>query len=299
MADYEVSESTLKILKNFSGISDSVRLRPGTTQRTVSAAKSMMAIADFDVPWPMETPIYQLPELINNLTSYDRPTLTFEEKQFVIRGYDSPSHVEYPYSDASVVIVPPEKNFDLSDPVAVFTLPAKAVAEIKKFSQINNLPTVTIELDGGTASSVIVKPMDEKNPVTRSYSYPVSADPKRVDRLMDGVQQTSKFKREHFDLLLEGEYVVTVGAEWSYVYFKHQSLPVSYFIVLKSSSWNHANFSFGWNDIVQRQSMTVFCLRQSSSHFRVFSQKRIRRICCSPAKRARARQPWPALLPPI
>ena len=234
MTDYEVSESTLKILKNFSGISDSVRLRSGTTQRTVSAAKSMMAIADFEAPWPMETPIYQLPELINNLTSYDRPTLTFEEKQFVIRGYDSPSHVEYPYSDASVVIVPPEKNFDLSDPVAVFTLPAKAVAEIKKFSQVNNLPTVTIELDGGTASSVIVKPMDEKNPVTRSYSYPVSADPKRVDRLMDGVQQTSKFKREHFDLLLEGEYVVTVGAEWSYVYFKHQSMPVSYFIVLKS-----------------------------------------------------------------
>ena len=234
MADYEVSESTLKILKNFSGISDSVRLRSGTTQRTVSAAKSMMAIAEFDASWPMETPIYQLPELINNLTSYDRPTLTFEEKQFVIRGYDSPSHVEYPYSDASVVIVPPEKNFDLSDPVAVFTLPAKAVAEIKKFSQVNNLPTVTIELDGGSASSIIVKPMDEKTPVTRTYSYPVSADPKRVDRLMDGVQQTSKFKREHFDLLLDGEYVVTVGAEWSYVYFKHQSMPVSYFIVLKS-----------------------------------------------------------------
>ena len=234
MADYEVSESTLKILKNFSGISDSVRLRLGTTQRTVSAAKSMMAIAEFDTPWPMETPIYQLPELINNLTSYDRPTLTFEEKQFVIRGYDSPSHVEYPYSDASVVIVPPEKNFDLSDPVAVFTLPAKAVAEIKKFSQVNTLPTVTIELDGGTASSIIVKPMDEKNPVTRTYSYPVSEDPKRVDRLMDGVQQTSKFKREHFDLLLDGEYVVTVGAKWSYVYLKHQSMPVSYFIVLKS-----------------------------------------------------------------
>jgi hypothetical protein len=234
MTDYEVSDSTLKILKNFSAISASVRLRTGTTQRTVSAAKSMMAIAEFDTAWPMETPIYQLPELMSNLTSYDRPTLTFEEKQFVIRGYDSPSHVEYPYSDPSVVIVPPDKNFDLSDPVAVFTLPAKAVAEIKKFSQVNNLPTVTIELDGGPLTSILVKPLDEKNPATRSYSYPVHADPKRVDRLMDGVQQSVKFKREHFDLLLDGEYVVTVGAEWSYVYFKHQSMPVSYFIVLKS-----------------------------------------------------------------
>ena len=234
MTDYIVTESTLKILKNFAAISSSVRLRKGATQRTVSASKSMMAIAEFETSWPMETPIYQLPELMSNLTSYDSPTLTFEEKQFVIRGKDSPSHVEYPYSDDSVVIAPPEKNFDLSDPVAVFTLPAKAVAEIKKFSQVNKLPTVTIELDGGPSSSIVVKPMDEKNPATRSYSYPVSADPKRVDRLMDGVKQTSKFKREHFDLLLEGEYTVTVGAKWSYVHFNHQSLPVSYFIVLKS-----------------------------------------------------------------
>jgi len=234
MNDYEVSDSTLKILKNFSAISASVRLRKGKTQRTVSSAKSIMAIAEFVDPWPMETPIYQLPELMNNLTSYDNPTLTFEETQFVIRGKGSPSHVEYPYSDESVVIMPPEKNFDLSDPVAVFTLPAKAVAEIKKFSAVNNLPTVTIELDGGTASSIIVKPMDEKNPATRCYSYPVSADPSRVDRLMDGVKQSIKFKREHFDLLLDGEYMVTVGAEWTYVYFKHQTMPVSYFIVLKS-----------------------------------------------------------------
>jgi hypothetical protein len=234
MTDYNVSDSTLKILKNFAAISSSVRLRKGTTQRTVSSSKSMMAIAEFDAAWPLETPIYQLPELMSNLSSYEQPTLTFEETQFVIRGKDSPSHVEYPYSDESVVISPPEKNFDLSNPSAVFTLPAKAVAEIKKFSQVNNLPTVTIELDGGEKSSIVVKPMDEKNPATRSYSYPVSADPKRVDRLVDGIKQTFKFKREHFDLLLDGEYTVTVGAKWSYVYFQHQSTPISYFIVLKS-----------------------------------------------------------------
>ena len=67
MTDYNVSDSTLKILKNFAAISSSVRLRKGTTQRTVSSSKSMMAIAEFDAAWPMETPIYQLPELMSNL----------------------------------------------------------------------------------------------------------------------------------------------------------------------------------------------------------------------------------------
>ena len=56
MTDYTISDATLKILKNFSVISSSVLLRKGATQRTVSPSKSIMAIAEFETPWPLETP---------------------------------------------------------------------------------------------------------------------------------------------------------------------------------------------------------------------------------------------------
>ena len=235
MFEYTLSESTLRILKNFASIGGSVILKPGTTQKTMNAAKSMVAIAEFVEPWPKETPVFMLSELLANISAYGKPVLGLDEKQFIIRGADSVSHVEYPYSDASVVMGVPDRTFDTSNEWAPFTLPASAVAEIKKFSAINNLPVITIVLNGAKGT-IEVKPMDDKNPSSRSYFYPVHADAKNI---ADGAikslgTHTVKFKTEHFDVLLDGAYEVKVG-EWPYVSFRHQSEPVSYIIVQKSN----------------------------------------------------------------
>lgn len=226
---YTLTESTQRILKNFATISTSILLREGTTQKTMSASKSILAIAELPDAWPQDTAVYQLPELLSNLSVFEKPVLEFEDKTFIIRGVQSPSHVVYPYSDPSVVVSPPEKSFNLANPSAVFTLSPKVVAEIKKLSAINNLPTVLIDADA-TKKTVLVQPQDEKNPSSRVYSYPVHSTPDQIATLAQSV--TCKFKREHFDLLMEGGYTVTMG-NWPYIHFQHQTEPVSYFIVLQ------------------------------------------------------------------
>lgn len=228
MNTFPMTDSTTKILKNFSGISSSVVLKAGRSQRTVSGTRSVMAIAEFKDAWPQTTPVYALPELLANLSAYQSPTLTFEDTQFVIRGANSPSHVEYPYSDASVIPAVPEKEFDLSNPVAVFTLPDAAVGEIKKFASINNLPVVRLDADGDT-KSVVVKPYDDKNPATRSYSYPVQA--KDILSLSSDAKKSISIRFEHFQLLMDGGYTVSVGP-WNYLHFAHQTEPVSYFVAV-------------------------------------------------------------------
>lgn len=229
---YTLTDTTQRILKNFATISTSMMLREGTTQKTMSASKSILAIAELPDAWPQETAVYQLPELLSNLSVFENPVLEFEEKNFIIRGAQSPSHVVYPYSDPSVVVAPPEKSFNLSNPSAVFTLSAKVVAEIKKLSAINNLPTVVIDatIATGGNSTIFVRPQDEKNPSSRVYSYPVHSTPDQITSLSQSGE--CKFKREHFDLLMEGSYTVTMG-NWPYVHFQHQTEPVSYFIVLQ------------------------------------------------------------------
>lgn len=226
---YTLTDTTQRILKNFATISTSMLLREGTTQKTMSASKSILAIAELPDAWPQETAVYQLPELLSNLSVFDNPILEFEEKNFVIRGAQSPSHVVYPYSDPSVVFAPPEKSFDLSNPTAVFTLTAKVVAEIKKLSAINNLPTIVIDANAAE-QTITVKPQDEKNPSSRVYSYPVHSTPEHITTL--AAMGEVKFKREHFDLLMEGGYTVTMGA-WPYVHFAHQTEPISYYVVLQ------------------------------------------------------------------
>lgn len=232
MSHYQITDATKNILKNFSGINTSILLKAGYVQKTVSASKSILAIATFADAWPLDTPVYQLPELLANISSYDRPSLTFEEKQFVIQGASSPSHVEYPYSDPSVILAAPDKELPIDDPQAVFTLPDSAVKEIKKFAAINNLPTITIDVDGA-ATRIVVKPLDDKNPTSRVYSYPVHSDPSNINTLSASASMQVKFKREHFDLIMDGSYVVSVGA-WPYVHLQHKTEPVAYFIVQKS-----------------------------------------------------------------
>lgn len=232
MSRYVISDSTKNILKNFASISESIVLKNGIVQRTVNPSKSILAIAEFDTAWPMDTPIFKLPEFLSNVNSYDKPMLDFEDKQFVIRGANSPSHVEYPYSDPSVVLAAPDKTFPIDDPVAVFTLPESSVREIKKFSAINDLPTVLIDVNG-EAQTVVIKPFDDKNPASRTYSYPVHSDANNITQLASDASLQFKFKREHFDLLMDGAYTVSVG-NWSYVYFEHKTEKVAYYVVKKS-----------------------------------------------------------------
>lgn len=224
---YTLTETTLKILKNFSDIAESASLVEGTVQRTTHAAKSLLAIAHLDTPWPKNTPIYQLREFLSNVSAYDKPTLTFDETQFVIRGANSPSHVDYPYSDPSVVLAPPAKEFSTANPKAKFTLPETAVKEIKKFSGINNLPTIGFDI---TEKSIIVKPHDDKNSASRVYSYPVNE--KDIENLSGDVFSAT-IRRELFDLVLDGTYNVSVSS-WPYIYLEHTTLPISYLIVRKA-----------------------------------------------------------------
>jgi len=224
---YTLTDTTLKILKNFSDIAESASLVEGTVQRTTHPAKSLLAIAKLDTAWPRETPIYQLREFLSNVSAYDKPALTFEDTQFVIRGANSPSHVEYPYSDPSVVLAPPAKEFVTANPKAKFTLPEDAVKEIKKFSSINNLPTIAFEIG---EESIVVKPHDEKNSASRVYSYPVQS--KNVTTLSGDVF-SALIRRELFDLILDGTYEVSVSS-WPYIYMEHTTLPISYLVVRKA-----------------------------------------------------------------
>lgn len=226
---YSLNDTTLKILKNFSAISESILMRPGTTQKTMSASKSIMATAELPVEWPQETGIYQLPQFLSNLSAYEKPTLTFEPKQFVIKGSNSPSHVEYPYADPTVIASVPEKTLPIDNARAEFVLSAVALAEIKKLAAINSLPSISIDLNPA-AKTIVVKPQDEKNSGSRTYSYPVHSDAKAVLSLADDDAFSALLKTEFFNLLMDGGYMVHVG-NWPYVFFKHQTEPVSYYIV--------------------------------------------------------------------
>jgi hypothetical protein len=223
---FAVSDTTQKILKNFSGISNSVLLSEGKRQRTVLQSKAVFAIAEFPEAWPKETGIYDLSMFLGTLSSFDKPTLDFKDDAMVITNADKSSlSVRYRYSDPSTIMAIGDKTFPTNEPAVEFTLTDFALTGVKKMGALLKLATISIAVKDG---NVLLVAADPKNSSSHAFKLEV---PKSLVTVHDTkFARTIPFKAEHFNLLLEGNYTVSLSS-WKYGYFSNNAVPVSYFIV--------------------------------------------------------------------
>lgn len=227
-----ISETTVKLLQNFAGISSSLLLVPGTKQRTMAPGKSVLGVVEFPEPWPQETGIYDLNAFLGTLSLFSKPEVKFEESAFVISS--GKSRVRYNYSDPSTILTPPNKVLPSANPAVEFGL-IGALQQLNKTCSILKLPTVTIDINTARhdeESTVIVSAADLKNPATNAFEYTV--DEKEVTINDATYSKTLNFKFEHLGMLLDGAYSVSMSG-WPYAYFQHRTQPITYFIVAQQN----------------------------------------------------------------
>lgn len=222
---FAISATTVKILKNFAGISNSILLTEGKVQKSLQASKSLFAIAEFPEAWPQETGIFNLSGFLGALTLLKNPHLEFTDDSFVIT--DANSRIRYRYSDPSTILVPPAKTLQTDNPQIQFDLSQDALSQLNKTCALLELNTITMSVEGG---DVVIRAADEKNPASHAYEYTVPAENVTGDLKK---RLSIAFKQEHLALLLEGGYRVSLG--WTkYGFFKHATDPVSYFVVAQA-----------------------------------------------------------------
>lgn len=225
MAAFKVSKSTSKILKNFAGISNSILLTEGQTQKTIQSSKSVLAVAELPEAWPHETGIFNLNMFLGVLSLFESPEIAFGDDSMTIS--QGKSRIKYRYSDPSTILVPPSKTLPNSNPSVEFTL-GDALVQLNKSCSMLELPSIRIRV---TAGDVTVEASDAKNPASHTFAYDV---PSEEVTLHDASFSTDiTFKQEHLAMLLDGNYRVAL-ANWKYGYFVHQSEPVSYYIVAQA-----------------------------------------------------------------
>lgn len=223
MASYPVSPTTAKILKNFGGISNSIILVPGTTQKTLAKAKALMAVAEFPDAWPQETGIYDVGTFLSILSNFKAPEIRFEETAMVI--FQGGTRVRYRYSDTSTIQTPPTKTLPVSPGALEYTISAEALAQLNKTCALLKLEEVIIKVENGT---VTFRASNPNNPASNAFEYDV---PEKDVVCHDmSFEAEHKYKREHLTMLLDGSYHVTMN-NWTYAYFKHESEPVGYYVV--------------------------------------------------------------------
>lgn len=220
---FEVSKTTLGLLKNFARISNSVLLTEGRIQKTMASGKSVLAIAEFPEAWPKETGIYDLSSYLGTLSLFDKPGIEFADEAFIIS--EGKSRIKYRYSDPSTIQTPPNKELATANPSVTFTLPSDLLARIKKTAAMlfkDGVVSISVE-----AGDVVIRVSDIKNPTSHAFEH--TLDAKEVT-LHDNADIVRNFREEHFGMLLDGSYTVSLGA-WKWAFLKHTSEPISYFIV--------------------------------------------------------------------
>ena len=109
----KLSDKTLSLLNNFSNINQSILFKKGSSLRTISVMKNILAEATITEEIPKDFGIYDLSQFLNvNTTLFNSPELDFVNDGYVVIR-EGRSRQRFFFADPNVIITPPDKPITL------------------------------------------------------------------------------------------------------------------------------------------------------------------------------------------
>lgn len=166
------SNETLNVLKNFSSINPSVMFKTGTTIRTISPQKTVMAAASITETVPSDAAVYDLSRFLATIQLFEDPEIQFGDSKFTISS--GKSELKYTYASPSMIISPPEKDIQIPNPeLNVSKLPWKSIDSVIKAAGVLSLGEIAFIAKDTTVKMAAV---DSKNPTADSFDVTIKDD---------------------------------------------------------------------------------------------------------------------------
>ena len=165
----KLSEKTLTLLKNFSNINQSILFKQGSSLRTISVMKNILAEATIDEDLPTDFGIYDLGQFLNGLALHTRPELDFQNEGYVYIK-EGRMRSKYFFADPKVIVTPPEKEITLPSEDVSFTLSTDQLDKLLKAAGIYQLPDLTVV---GRNGVVKIQVRDRKNDTSNDFAITV------------------------------------------------------------------------------------------------------------------------------
>ena len=217
----KLSEKTLTLLKNFSNINQSILFKQGSSLRTISVMKNILAEATIDEDLPTDFGIYDLGQFLNGLALHTRPELDFQNDGFVYIK-EGRMRSKYFFADPKVIVTPPEKEITLPSEDVSFTLSTDQLDKLLKAAGIYQLPDLTVVGKNGV---VKIQVRDRKNDTSNDFAITVG----ETDATF-----SFNFKVENIKIL-PGTYDVVVSKKLL-SRFTSQNYNLKYYIALEPDS---------------------------------------------------------------
>ncbi len=193
----KLSENTVTLLKNFSNINQSILFKQGSSLRTISVMKNILAEATISEELPKDFGIYDLNQFLNGLSLHNNPDLDFTNDGYVVIR-EGRSRSRYFFADPNVIICPPEKSITLPTEDVNFELSTSQLDKLMKAASVYQLPDLSA-IGGEGVVKLVVR--DKKNETSNDFAEVVGETNGKF---------TFNFKVENIKLI-PGSYDVVVS----------------------------------------------------------------------------------------
>ena len=217
----KLSDKTLTLLKNFSSINQSILFKQGSSLKTISVMKNILAEATIEEDLPTDFGIYDLNQFLNGLGLHQHPDLDFTNQGHVVIR-EGKSRTKYFFADPNVIVTPPDKEITLPSEDVSFELSTSQLDKLLKAAAIYQLPDLAVIGEAGVVKIVV---RDKKNDTSNDFSIVVGETESEF---------SFNFKVENIKIL-PGTYDVVVCKQLL-SRFTCQDYDLKYFIALEPDS---------------------------------------------------------------
>lgn len=164
----KLSNNTIKILQNFSGIHQNIVLESGKVVKTISEAKNIFASAEIAEEFDSPLGIYDLNEFLSALNLIDSPDLEFNGKVLHIKSTTDTSGLKYACANPSILTTPKK---DIKDPdyEVTFDLTQSVITQIKKAAAVLKYENFSFVSEVGS-TDICVTVSDPNNSSSNTFS---------------------------------------------------------------------------------------------------------------------------------
>ena len=218
----KISDNTIGILRNFSDINANILFKPGKSLSTMSTMKNIMAQADVEEEFESEFGVYDLPEFLRAIDSFQQPVLKFNgTANLKIQDEKSTLSARYAFADKSTLRYP-SKQISMPDKTVTFSLKNSDYESVKKLYTNLSLPDIAFK---GKKGKIKLVALDKKNSNSNESSVTVGET---------DLEFTAYIKAENMKII-PGDYDVALSKA-KIAHFINKKVKVQYWIALEADS---------------------------------------------------------------
>lgn len=172
----KISKRTMQVLKQYSQINQSIRIKVGNVLSTKSVAENILAETKVEESFEKEFSIYNLNEFLSAVSLFDNPDLEFSEKYVTIREEGARrGGLKYYYCNPSLIVYPTKSVVIPAEMVDVqFVVSEQQLSKLNKAGSVLGVQDLCVACDDEGISLIVE---DRTNPSSNDFEVRVSEFP--------------------------------------------------------------------------------------------------------------------------